>query len=77
MNQHIQEFIDQDTDTEQFRMVIEFFQNKRDGFFIEMGAADGVLASNTYRKDMEDYLSTFGYHKIGRIASDDFFLHHQ
>ena len=53
MNQHTQEFIDQDTNTEQFRAVIEFFQNKRDGFFIEMGAADGVLASNTYRLERD------------------------
>ena len=53
MSEHTQEFIDQDTNTLQFRAVIEFFKNKRDGFFIEMGAADGILGSNTYRLERD------------------------
>lgn len=53
MNKHTQQFIDQDTDTHQFRVVIDFFKNKRNGFFIEMGASYGVLASNTYRLEKD------------------------
>lgn len=53
MSEYTQEFIDRDTNTEQFRAVIGFFKNKRNGFFIEMGAADGVLASNTYRLERD------------------------
>lgn len=29
-------------------MIAEYFQNKRDGFFVEVGAYDGVEFSNTY-----------------------------
>ena len=54
-----QEFIEQDTNTLQFRAVADFFGNKRDGFFIEMGAADGILASNTYRFERD-----FGWNGI-------------
>lgn len=53
MSEHTQEFIDQDTNTLQFRAVIDFFKNKRDGVFIEMGAADGILGSNTYRLERD------------------------
>ena len=53
MSEHTQEFIDQDTNTLQFLAVIDFFKNKRNGFFIEMGAADGVLGSNTYRLERD------------------------
>lgn len=53
MSEHTQEFIDQDTNTLQFRAVIDFFKNKQDGVFIEMGAADGILGSNTYRLERD------------------------
>ena len=48
MNEHTNEVIEQNTDTLQFRAVIDMLNHKRDGFFIEMGAVDGVLGSNTY-----------------------------
>lgn len=53
MDRHTAEFIELDTNTDQYRAVIDFFKNKRNGFFIEMGAADGVLGSNTYRLERD------------------------
>lgn len=46
--------IKRETDSQQYKAVIDYFNYKRNGFFIELGAADGILCSNTYRLE-KDY----------------------
>lgn len=53
IDRHTDEFIEQDTNTLQFNAVLNFFNHKRDGVFVEMGAADGILASNTFRLERD------------------------
>lgn len=53
MANHSLQFIEEDTNTFQFRTVIEYFKHKKNGTFIEMGAADGILGSNTYRLERD------------------------
>jgi|688.fasta_scaffold128775_3 FkbM family methyltransferase len=45
---HSKEFIETETNTPQFNFVLNFFKHKKGGIFIEMGATDGIIASNTY-----------------------------
>lgn len=38
---------------EQVDFVLSYFKNKRDGMFIDVGAYDGILISNTYKLEKE------------------------
>ena len=49
MTNYTDKFIDEDTNTFQFKKIIDLFNHKKNGTFVEMGAADGILASNTYK----------------------------
>lgn len=53
MQQHSPEEIERETDTLQFRAVLEFFGGKREGVFIELGAIDGICGSNTFRLERD------------------------
>jgi FkbM family methyltransferase len=53
MTTYTQEDIERESDSHQFRAIIQLLQNKKNGFFIELGAADGILCSNTYRLERD------------------------
>lgn len=50
---YTKEQIEQETNSTQFYFIVNKFQGKRNGFFIELGACDGILASNTYKLEKQ------------------------
>ena len=50
---HSIEFISEYTNTAQYNFVINYLNYKTKGFFIELGASDGVEYSNTYKLEKE------------------------
>ena len=44
--------------------VIKFYNNKENGFFIEIGASDGLALSNTYLLENKYKLKYLFYNKL-------------
>ena len=47
--EHTSDIIELNTNNEQFNAVVQLLNHKTNGIFVELGAADGVLGSTTYR----------------------------
>lgn len=48
-----EQIIEENTNNFQFRTVVELLNGKKNGTFVELGAADGVLGSTTYRLEKD------------------------